>query len=123
MEANLICPVCNEFFFASSELAQHQTLHSKEELSQALVQLQDLLTKCRYVVRELKRQIKSGDEIEIIGKKRKHFLFDIMNIRDVNTLFDNLNNEEGVDAKCKEPCDDEQTNFQDEDNIVRIHES
>ena len=122
MEESLICSVCNEFFSASSELTQHQELHSKQELSQALVHLQDLLTQCRYVVGKLKRQEKPDNEIEINGKKRKHFLFDIMNVRDVNILFDNLNNGEGINIKCKDPCDDEEAYFQDEDNIVRIHE-
>ena len=122
MEESFICPVCNEYFSASSELTLHQELHSKQELSQALVHLQDLLAQCRYVVGKSKGQEKPGNEFEIKGKKRKHFLFDVMNVRDVNILFDNVNNEEDTDVKCKDHCDDEQTNFQDEDNIVRIHE-
>ena len=122
MEKSLICPVCNEFFSASSELTHHQELHSKQELSQALVHLQNLLTQCRYVVGKLKRQEKPGNEIEIMGKKKEHFLFDIMNVRDVNILFDNLNNEDGIDIKYKDSYDNEETIFQDEDNIVRIHE-
>ena len=57
-----------------------------------------------------------------MGKKKEHFLFDIMHIRDVNILFDNLNNEDGIDFKYHNSYNNEEIIVQDEDNIVRIHE-
>ena len=48
METDLICIVCNDIFPDSSKLCKHhQALHSKQELSRALLHLQVLLKQCQ----------------------------------------------------------------------------
>ena len=121
MEGDIICTICNAIFFKSSELVQHLTLHSKQELSQALAHLQDLLIQCKGIVEKLKRKEKSCKENESkdINRERKHFLFNVISVRDVNILFDNPAKLETIYDKCEDYSNDEQTSCHEEDTSVR----
>ena len=123
MESELICVVCNVIFSSSSELIPHQTLHSKHEISQALVHIQILLTQCTAKIKKLQNSEELSDGNTTKGaqtKKKQHFLFNVMSIRDIDILFETPTKVQTFDANCKVDSDIDETSVHDDNNVVRF---
>ena len=123
MESELICVVCNAIFSSSSELIPHQTLHSKHEISQALVHIQILLIQCTSKIKKLQNSDELSDGNTTKGaqtKKKQHFLFNVMSIRDIDILFETPAKFKTFDANCKVDSDIDETSVHDDNNVVRF---
>ena len=123
MESELICVVCNAIFPSSSELIPHQTLHSKHEISQALVHMQILLIQCTSKIKKLQNSDELSDDPATKSaptKPNRHFLFNVMSIRDIDILFGNPAKFETLDTQCKDDSDIDQSSVHDDFNLVRF---
>lgn len=123
MESELICVVCNAIFSSSSELIPHQTLHSMHNLSQALVHMQILLIQCTSKIKKLQNSDELSDGTTTKGaqtKKKQHFLFNVMSIRDIDILFETPTKVQTFDTNCKVDSDIDETSVHDDNNVVRF---
>ena len=123
MESDLICVVCNAIFSSSSELIPHQSLHSKHEISQALVHMQILLIQCSSKIKKLQNSDESSEDTATKGaptKPKHHLLFNVMSIRDIDILLESPAKVESFDANCKGDSDIDQSSIHDDNNLVRF---
>ena len=124
METDLICIVCNDIFPDSSKLCKHhQALHSKQELSRALLHLQVLLKQCQAAFKRFNQdKLDDGNATKNkINKRKQHKFYNIMRVNDVNMLFETSANVEATDMHRKRCCTDDQTSYHDDIYLVRIY--
>ena len=94
----LICIICNKRFWVSSALSIHQQKsHSKEDLSKALIQLQNLLIQSKFIINSLKHVKETKDERQS-DEEDQHFLHNCMHVNDLEAL---LNKEFILPSKSK----------------------
>ena len=113
LQNDLVCVICNKQFSSSPELDIHQhKLHSKRDLSSALIQLQMFLIQAENIIKSF-RSRQEKQQGNNCNNKNQHFLYNCMKVSHLDVLLNksselthNSNDRNPIKIDGEEICDD-----------------